>query len=228
MNCKINNNKVKEIGAFLKQQTLSSGSIQLISRSPRRREILSKLYAEVEVVDFHFEEIVPAGLDVKSVPSFLAQQKMSDFLRSGLSAKERIITADTIVCYPEQGVILGKPKNLGEAREMLTYHFGKEHVVVTSVCYFDASKSIQTIITDESTVRFKPINQIPEEAVTNYLSKLPPSGPMDKAGAYGIQEDGVFKFMIEKVVGDLNTVIGFPLEKFISVIINSSSGDTNS
>lgn len=228
MNCKINRCKDKEIGVFLNEEILNSRSIQLISKSPRRREILTKLYDEVKVIDFHFEERVPAAMDARLVSVFLAKQKMADFLDSGLPKKERIITADTVVCYPDKGLILGKPKSRAEAKEMLLYHFGKEHLVVTSVCYFDAINNIQTIITDEAKVRFKKLENIPEKVLSDYIKLLPPEGPMDKAGAYGIQEAQVFNFMIENVVGDINTVVGFPLEKFISIIINSSSGDINS
>lgn len=228
MNCKINGCKDKEIGVFLNEEILNPRSIQLISKSPRRREILTKLYDEVKVIDFHFDERVPTAIDARLVPVFLAKQKMADFLESGLPKMERIITADTVVCYPETGLILGKPQNIEEAKEMLLYHFGKEHLVVTSVCYFDALNNVQTIITDETKVRFKHREAISEKVLLDYLKLLPPYGPMDKAGAYGIQEAQVSSFMIEKVVGDINTVVGFPLEKFISIIINSSSRDINS
>ena len=201
--------------------------IQLVSQSPRRKEILSKMYKDVIVVDIPFDEKVPVGMDVELVAAFLAEQKMANFLQSKLRKQERIITADTIVCYPKEGKILGKPKNIAEAREMLLYHYGKEHLVVTSVCYVDTIKNSQRIITDKARVIFKSASEIPEEALTDYLSQLPPKGPMDKAGAYGIQEEQVYMHMIADVKGDINTVIGFPLEKFISVVINGSSRDMN-
>jgi len=207
----------------LEKFLLLQESIQLVSRSPRRKDILSKIFREVEVVDFDFDEKISEGLNLLEIPSFLAAKKMKQFLNSEKPKMDTIITADTIVFYPETATILGKPKNLVEADKMLRYHFGREQLVVTSVCYFNSKKNIKKIITDEAIVKFKEYQKIPEEIIHKYLQLLPPIGPLDKAGAYGIQEEEVFNYMIESVSGDINTVIGFPLEKFVSIIINSSS-----
>ncbi len=200
-------------------------SIQLVSRSPRRKEILSGIYENVTVVDFNFDEQTPKDMKVVDVPVFLANHKMDSFLQSTNHKMDKIITADTIVCYPEKEIILGKPKSKDEAKEMLLFHFGKEHLVITSVCYFDSRTNTKEIITDEARVRFKPSDKIPGKELIKYLNLLPPHGPMDKAGAYGIQEKEVYAHMIEAVIGDINTVIGFPLKQFMSVVVNRSSGN---
>jgi len=202
-----------------------SEKMQLVSKSPRRREILSELYENIEAVNFSVKEFVPAGMPVAKVAAFLAELKMDSFLKSEITKKEIVITADTIVCYPEDNVLLGKPSSKQEAREMLEKHFGREHSVITAVCYFDLKQNKREVVVDEAKVTFKAKELVPEEAITKYIDLVPPFGPMDKAGAYGIQEQLVTDYMIESFIGDKNTVVGFPLQKFISVIVNSSSGN---
>lgn len=200
-------------------------SIQLVSSSPRRKKILSELFKKVSVVSFMFEEAVPNNLLAKEVSEYLSLYKMNRFLESKCNKQQKIITADTVVCYPEENRRLGKPKTKQEAKEMLLYHFGKRHSVFTSVSYFNDGKILT--ITDEAKVQFKKMREIPDDVVERYLSLIVPQGPMDKAGAYGIQEEDVYKYMVERVDGDINTVIGFPLKKFVSVIINGSSGNVD-
>ncbi len=215
---------INRLGFFV-LKTISQESIQLVSKSPRRKELLSRVYKEVVVEKFDFDESVPRDIEIINVATYIAEQKMLAFMNSSIAKGSIIITADTIVCYPEEGKILGKPNSIEGARQMLLGHFGKEHQVITSACYMDTMTKKKIVVTDNVKVRFKNVELIPENIVARYLQLTPPYGPMDKAGAYGIQEAEVYKYMIEAIAGDINTVIGFPLEKFVSVVIDSSSGN---
>lgn len=199
-------------------------SIQLVSSSPRRLEILKQVYNKVCPVSFGFDESIPVNIPASKVSEYLSLHKMDCFLASNVNKQSKIVTADTIVCYPEENRILGKPTSTQEAMHMLLYHFGKSHTVITSACYFEDGR--KTIITDEAIVKFKNKKDVQDEVIERYLQLTVPDGPLDKAGAYGIQEHDVCRYMIESVTGDVNTVIGFPLEKFVSVIVNGSSRNT--
>jgi septum formation protein len=197
----------------------------LASSSPRRVEILSNIYKNINVQKINFEEKIPNKVSIDNVTQFLAENKMYQFLEKNNYIKENVITADTLVYYEDTNIILGKPKNIKEAKNMLLSHFGKRQTVISSACYYDYKRKKTTIISDKSYVTFKKTNEIPNEHISKYLELLPPLGPLDKAGAYGIQEKEVSNYMIEKIEGDLNNIIGFPLKKFISIIINISSGN---
>ncbi len=150
----------------------------LASKSPRRRELLAGLGIPFEVnVIPGIEETYPESLPAEQVPEFIAREKAAPYLNK-LKEDDIVLTADTVVIVGQE--ILGKPIDEADACRMLRVLSGKTHQVVTGVCLSNArlSKSF-SVKTD---VTFKSLT---EEEIQYYVSHY---HPLDKAGAYGIQE----------------------------------------
>lgn len=181
--------------------------ILLGSQSPRRRELLSDLGYDFEVVSIDCEENYPENLAVEKVAGFLSELKAKAFRE--LSEDEVLITADTIVAMGDE--VLGKPKNAEKAKEMLRKLSGKTHQVYTSISVKTAEKIITEI--DVADVEFLPLD---EEEIDYYVEKF---SPMDKAGAYGIQEWlGMAK--ISKINGSFYTIMGLPTAIIYKILRN--------
>jgi len=180
---------------------LESHQIILGSKSPRRSKLLREMGFTFRVESRSVEETYPSLLDVKMVAEYLAVKKSSVFKPSEES-KQLIITADTIVIYSDK--ILGKPKDLEEAKYFLKLLSNSSHKVHTGVSILTAKKHIT--FTDSSTVYF---SHLSNEAIDFYLKVQP---PLDKAGAYGIQ-DWIGHNFIEKIEGSYTNIMGLPTEK---------------
>lgn len=171
--------------------------IYLGSQSPRRKELLASLGYEFEVVSIDCDEIFPKDILAKDVAGFLSALKAKAF--RDLEENEILITADTIVAIDNQ--ILGKPKNEMEAQEMLRLLSGKIHQVYTAISIKTDEKLITE--TDVAEVELLPLD---ETEIDHYIKQFK---PMDKAGAYGIQEWlGMAK--ISKINGNFYTIMGLP------------------
>ncbi|MEZ4880437.1 MAG: Maf family protein [Chitinophagales bacterium] len=113
--------------------------IYLASQSPRRLKILQEANFIVEVISVDVAEIYPSSLSVYEVASYLAELKMDAALKQYPNLKNQtIITADTVVIY--NNTILGKPKDLEEARQMLMTLNGQQHEVMTGVAIYHNNK----------------------------------------------------------------------------------------
>jgi septum formation protein len=135
------------------------------------------------------------------VAAFLARKKASAYL-SALKGDELLITADTIVLL--DGMILGKPVDKDEAREMLLTLSGETHRVITGVCFTSQHKQVS--FSDTAHVTFGTLS---EEEVDYYISKY---SPLDKAGAYGVQE-WIGYVAVERIEGSYFNVMGLPIYK---------------
>lgn len=174
--------------------------IYLGSQSPRRKELLASLGYDFEVVSIDCEEIFPKEILAKDVAGFLSELKAKAF--RNLAENEILITADTIVAFDNQ--ILVKPKNEQEAQEMLRLLSGNTHQVYTAISIKTNEKIITE--TDVADVELLPLD---DEEINYYVEKFQ---PMDKAGAYGIQEWlGMAK--ISKINGSFYTIMGLPTAK---------------
>lgn len=176
--------------------------IILASQSPRRRELLTQIGLEFEVLPSTVEEVITSTDPVEAVKE-LAQQKARDVERE-VRVKRNVqpglvIGADTIVVYG--GKMLGKPADKEDAVRMLTMLHGKCHSVYTGVTLITEEKEI--VFAEETKVYMYPMS---EEEIAWYVST---GEPMDKAGAYGIQ--GFCARFIEKIQGDYNNVVGLPV-----------------
>jgi len=158
---------------------------------------MKKITVDYEVIPSVVEEIVPPNATPEEVAASLAEQKAKDvYLRHG----GVVLGADTVVAFENQ--ILGKPKNQDDARRMLKMLAGKTHRVVTGVAiYHDGGSVVDAVCT---AVTF---GKMTAEQIEKYVAT---GSPMDKAGAYGIQ-DGYIP--IEGLSGSYDNVVGFPTER---------------
>jgi len=174
--------------------------IILASNSPRRKELLAQLGVKFEVRSAFINEVYPTGLPPQEVPEFLAKLKaeaMASFETNAL-----IIAADTIVIV--ENTILGKPKDQIEARGFLRQLSGRKHQVVTGVCLKYQDRL--SLFKDITEVTF---GDLTAWEIDHYLEEYQ---PMDKAGAYGIQE-WIGMVGVTRIEGSYFNVVGLPVQK---------------
>ena len=188
--------------------------ILLGSKSPRRRELLAGLDVDFRVVAIDADEHYPEGLQGGEIPYFISRAKAEAY-GEPLAEDEVLLTADTIVWVPGEGgrggVMLGKPKDEEEARRMLRMLSGRMHAVYTGVT-LRTREGMQTI-TDKTEVWFRALT---EEEIAYYVAKYQ---PLDKAGAYGVQE-WIGYVGVTKIVGSYFNVMGLPVERVWENIMN--------
>lgn len=176
--------------------------IILASQSPRRCELMKFSGFDFAVKPSEADENIEKKLSPKETVEILS-------LRKAMAIKSKddiIIGADTVVAI--DGEILGKPKNENDAYNMLKKLSGRTHSVFTGVTVIKNEK-IKTFC-EETRVTFYHIS---DEEIKAYIKT---GEPMDKAGAYGIQEKG--GLFVEKTEGDYNNVVGLPMSKLVRVL----------
>lgn len=169
----------------------------LASQSPRRKELLHKLVDDFLIIPADVDEHVKVD-DVTDLP--LEASKLKARAIKKLHPEADVIGSDTVVII--DGEILGKPHTEQEAFDMLKKLSGKKHIVVSGYCYIKGDKEIANKVITE--VYF---NELSDDLIKRYIST---GSPMDKAGAYGIQ-DKEFD-LVNKIKGSLDNVIGLPTE----------------
>lgn len=181
---------------------LKSYRIILASNSPRRQELLAGLGLSFTVkVLPDIDESYPENLQRDEIPQYISRSKANAY-RSIMQEQDLIITADTIVWV--EGEVLGKPKNQSEAMEMLRKLSGRTHQVVTGVTL--TTKDKQTSFATVSDVAF---TQLDEDEIQYYVEHY---RPMDKAGAYGVQE-WIGLVGVESLSGSYFNVMGLPVQR---------------
>ena len=172
----------------------------LASASPRRKELFEKIAENFEIDAARGEERADKSLPPAEYAETLARHKAEEVAAKKEHAGKIVLGADTVVAIG--GGILGKPKSEEEAKAMLRLLSGKEHSVFTGVCLIfpDGGKIVRH---DETKVKFKPVT---EEFIRDYVAG---GSPMDKAGAYGIQDAG--GMFVSAIDGDYYTVMGLPI-----------------
>ena len=181
---------------------LKKYNIVLASNSPRRKELMSGLGVDYVVKTLpDVDESYPDTLQGTEIPAYISREK-ADAYKSLIQPDELLITADTIVWL--NGEVLGKPKGREGAIDMLRKLSGTSHQVSTGVCLTtsDWQKSF-TAVTD---VTFATLT---EEEIIYYVDKYT---PMDKAGAYGVQEWIGF-IGVESISGSYFNVMGLPIQR---------------
>lgn len=184
-----------------------SRKIVLASQSPRRRELLGRFISDFEVITDNSEEVIEEGIAPEEICQKLAMQKAEN-VAARASEDAIVIAADTIVFI--DGKILGKPVNEEEASEMLHRLSGREHHVCTGIAVIDNKKNRRANDFERTTVYFKPMT---DGEIDRYIKT---GEPMDKAGAYGIQEIGAL--FVEGLRGDYFNVVGLPLCKLSQIL----------
>ena len=181
--------------------------IILASQSPRRSWLLKEMGFDFEIKTKDVDESFPSELEVEKVAEYIAKKKAAAF-KEQIKSDNIIITADTVVIH--NGNILGKPKSFAEAKEMIQLLSENVHTVVTGVCLNSQDKSIS--FSDVSEVHIAEIN---EDEMDYYINNF---SPLDKAGAYGLQEwFGHNK--VTKIVGSYTNIMGLPTAKLYHELI---------
>ncbi len=174
--------------------------IILASKSPRRQELLSLLGLDFRVVLKEVDESYPEDLSPAEIAVYIAEKKAKAFDEE-LNG-EIVITADTLVVI--DGQILGKPDDEAHAFEILSLLSGRRHEVITGVC----------ILKDHQYHSFYEVSEVyfkafTAEEIRYYIAN---GNPMDKAGAYGIQE-WIGLIGIDKIAGSYTNVVGLPTHR---------------
>ena len=183
-------------------ENLKNYQIILASNSPRRKELLTGLGIDYKVkVMKDVDESYPSSLCGEEIPLYIARQKAQAYL-SEMQANELVITADTIVWLEHK--VLGKPADKSEARAMLKMLSGRSHQVMTGVVLTTTAQ--QRCLVAVSKVTFSSLS---DEEIEYYIEKFQ---PMDKAGAYGIQE-WIGYIGVESIEGSYFNVMGLPVQR---------------
>jgi len=185
--------------------------ILLASGSPRRQQYLKELGISFKIVKNPVSEVYPDGLKGEEIAVYLAQLK-SGGIKDTLKENDILLTADTVVWYNDH--CLAKPKDTEEAKEMLKQLSGQWHEVITSVCFTKVAE--QRVVTSKTRVCFKELT--PEE-IDFYVEGYK---PIDKAGAYGIQE-WLGSVAITEIKGSYSNVVGLPTDLVYNTLMTMAS-----
>lgn len=183
----------------------------LASKSPRRKEIL-------ENFGFVFKVEVPEIEEISSKKGI--KEQIEDISRKKAVAigkvfrNDYVVAADTVVVIG--GEILGKPRDVDQAKNMLKTLSGKVHKVITAYSFYNLEKNIDLTRSIETEVKFRDLT---DGIIEWYIAS---GEPMDKAGAYGIQGKGAA--LVENINGDFFSVMGFPIGDFIENIQKNGIG----
>ncbi|MBV7267694.1 Maf-like protein [Winogradskyella luteola] len=179
-------------------EKLKDYNIILASASPRRHAFLKSMNIDFEVRLKPVDEIYPKHLKRTEITDYLAKLK-AEALKDNLKPKDILITSDTIVWLKDKAI--EKPKNEADAFRMIKSLSDKTHEVMTSICFTQNSE--QTLVNTTTKVTFKALT---DDEIWYYINTYK---PLDKAGAYGIQE-WIGAIAITNIEGSYNNVVGLP------------------
>lgn len=183
-------------------ENLSKYKILLASKSPRRHELMAMLRIPFNTVVINgIDETYPHDLEARKIPEYLSGKKAEAYLKT-FKGNELIITADTLVILDNK--VIGKPHDEEDARRVLKELSGKTHQVVTGISINTQEKHVT--FSDTTEVKFCELN---EEEIRYYVNNF---RPLDKAGAYGIQE-WIGCIGVEWINGSYFNVMGFPVHR---------------
>lgn len=180
---------------------LNGYEVILASGSPRRKAFFEQLGIPFKIQLNPIDESFPPQLQGIEIPEYIVNKKSEPFKKKILP-KQIFVIADTIVWCEDQ--YLGKPNDIEKAKEMLRFLSGKSHQVITSVGFLTYNKF--DIISEVTNVQFR---ELTTNEIEKYISIQP---PLDKAGAYGIQ-DWIGEIGIIKIAGSYTNVVGLPLSQ---------------
>jgi septum formation protein len=173
----------------------------LASASPRRAELLRRLKLKFEIVPSDAAEVFDGHLSPLEICQLNAHRKARAVAKKIPDAL--VLGADTLVFLGRE--ILGKPRNLAEAGRMLAKLQGRTHQVVTGVSLIHLRAHRERIFAVSTDVTFHTLSA---KEISAYFSKV---NPLDKAGAYAIQEHG--DIIVAEISGSYSNVVGLPVEK---------------
>ena len=182
------------------EQILKGRHLYLASASPRRRQLMSNLGCEVKLIEPRdVDESFPSDISVEEAPVYISRKKAEAYC-DVITPDMIVVTADTVVIAENK--LLGKPRSTDDAIKMLETLSGKRHKVITGV----------TLTTSERLQSFKTVTEVDFDTLTAdeieyYINEFK---PLDKAGAYGIQE-WIGYIGIKGIIGDYYNVMGLPV-----------------
>lgn len=180
-------------------------NIILASNSPRRRELLAGLDVDYEVrVLKDIDETYPDSLPVADIPTYISREKAAAYT---IADNELLLTADTVVVLGNE--VMGKPVDDADAKRMLRELSGKTHQVITGVCLTTQKKQHSFSVTTD--VTFK---ELSDDEIDYYVSNY---HPLDKAGAYGIQE-WIGYIGVTSLQGSYFNVMGLPVQRIYEAL----------
>lgn len=188
--------------------------IILSSASPRRKQLLEELGINFKVQTKNVIEDYPDGYPIEKVARYISEVKAAAFRIREMKRNTLIIAADTIVTLGNN--IIGKPADKHEAINILKKLSGKKHQVITGITLRSIDKRHSFSV--KTDVFFK---NLTDEEITFYVNKF---NPMDKAGAYGIQE-WIGHAAVEKIDGSYFNVMGLPTHRLYEELLKFVSND---
>lgn len=175
----------------------------LASASPRRVELLRQLVPEFEVIPSAAPEAHDEQLTAWEMAQVNAYRKARAVAKKFPDAL--VVAADTMVYLDRDAKLFGKPVDRQDAARMLTELAGRVHAVITGVCLLQLRRHRQRVFADWTDVRFHPLKP---KQIKDYLALM---NPLDKAGAYAIQEHG--ERIVAEISGSFSNVVGLPIER---------------
>jgi septum formation protein len=173
----------------------------LASASPRRAELLRGMGLEIHALPSDAPEAHNEQLTAREISQVNAYRKARAIAKK--FPDSLVLGADTLVYLDTQ--LFGKPSSLVDAEEMLARLQGRTHQVVTGVCLIFLRNHRQKIFAETTSVTFRPLTVT---EIRSYLAKV---NPLDKAGAYAIQEQG--DIIVQEIFGSYSNVVGLPVER---------------
>lgn len=187
----------------------SKQPILLASKSPRRLELLQSVGFNVDQLKISVDETLNATISTKRGIQEISQRKYAEAKQNYSHKKGILITADTLV--EVEGEVLGKPKSINQARQMLETLAGKFHTVYTAVSMGNINDDFQIDFVEKTKVYLDHVDPVFTEW---YLKQHP---PLDKAGAYGIQ-DPMGMAAVGNISGCYYNVMGLPVSRIIQFL----------
>ena len=177
----------------------------LASESPRRRELIKKITSNFTVIPSNIDESL-LHIAPHDLPAELS--KMKAYSVYSKYPNDEVLACDTVVIIDNE--LLGKPKSKKEAHDMLSKLSNRKHVVISGYTYISKDKEITRTV--RTYVYF---NKLSEETINKYIES---GSPMDKAGAYGIQDEEFN--LVNHIEGDFDNVIGLPVNDIKAHVYN--------
>ena len=178
----------------------------LASTSPRRKELFRYICKDFDVVSPTYEEESYSGGDIKEFVLRQAKGKLDSVASEGYDV---VVASDTVVYIPSSDILLGKPADEKDAERMLKMLMGRIHNVITGVAIKIDGKL--HLVHETTQVKFR---IVPDSFIEEYIAT---GMPLDKAGAYGIQ-DAYGAILVESIIGDFYNVVGFPVGRVWEVL----------
>lgn len=174
-------------------------TIILASQSPRRKELLAVLgFKNFEIVPADIDEVLDNNMPIGDAVAEIALEK-AEYVKNKVGDSTLILAADTVVVL--DGIVLGKPVDVSDARRMLRSISGRTHLVYTGVALINKGRVLKKFETTKVSFR-----HLSDQEIDAYITT---GEPMDKAGAYGAQ--GLASLFIDRIDGDYFNVVGLPL-----------------